>query len=78
MFGALASTPIINQPEVAIMGVHKIQKRPVVRGNEIVIRDMMYLTLSFDHRLIDGHTAVQFLRKVCERLEDPYELLLTV
>jgi 2-oxoglutarate dehydrogenase complex dihydrolipoamide succinyltransferase (E2) component len=78
MYGALASTPIINQPEVAIMGVHKIQKRPVVRDDQIVIRDMMYLTLSFDHRLIDGHTAVQFLRKVCERLEDPYELLLTV
>ena len=71
MFGALASTPVINQPEVAIMGIHKIQKRPVVRNNEIVIRDMMYLTVSFDHRLIDGHTAVQFLRKVCERLEDP-------
>jgi len=78
MFGALASTPVINQPEVAILGIHMIQKRPVVRNNEIVIRDMMYLTLSFDHRLIDGHTAVQFLRKVCERLEDPYELLLTV
>ena len=78
MFGALASTPIINQPDVAILGIHKIQKRPVVRGDQIVIRDMMYLTLSFDHRLIDGHTAVQFLRKVCERLEDPYELLLTV
>lgn len=78
MFGALASTPVINQPEVAIMGIHKIQKRPVVRNGEIVARDMMYLTLSFDHRLIDGHTAVQFLRKVCERLEDPYELLLTV
>ncbi|MEW5874246.1 MAG: dihydrolipoyllysine-residue succinyltransferase, partial [Candidatus Zixiibacteriota bacterium] len=76
MYGALASTPVINQPEVAILGIHKIQKRPVVRDNQIVIRDMMYLTVSFDHRLIDGHTAVQFLRKVCERLEDPYELLL--
>jgi 2-oxoglutarate dehydrogenase E2 component (dihydrolipoamide succinyltransferase) len=78
MYGALASTPVINQPEVAILGIHKIQKRPVVRDNEIVIRDMMYLTVSFDHRLIDGHIAVQFLRKVCERLEDPYELLLTI
>ena len=78
MFGALASTPVINQPEVAILGIHKIQKRPVVRNGEIVARDMMYLTISFDHRLIDGHTAVQFLRRVCERLEDPYELLLTV
>lgn len=78
MFGALASTPVINQPESAILGIHKIQKRPVVRDDQIVIRDMMYLTVSFDHRLIDGHTAVQFLRKVCERLEDPYELLLTI
>lgn len=78
MYGALASTPVINQPEVAILGIHKIQKRPVVRNDEIVARDMMYLTLSFDHRLVDGHTAVQFLRRICERLEDPYELLLTV
>lgn len=78
MYGALASTPVINQPEVAILGIHKIQKRPVVRNDEIVARDMMYLTLSFDHRLVDGHTAVQFLRRICERLEDPWELLLTV
>lgn len=78
MFGALASTPVINQPEVAILGMHMIQKRPVVRDDQIVIRDMMYLTISFDHRLIDGHTAVQFLRRVCERLEDPYEMLLTI
>jgi 2-oxoglutarate dehydrogenase E2 component (dihydrolipoamide succinyltransferase) len=78
MFGALASTPIINQPELAILGMHMIQKRPVVRDNQIVIRDMMYLTISFDHRIIDGHVAVQFLRRICERLENPYDLLLTV
>ena len=78
MFGALASTPIINQPELAILGMHMIQKRPVVRDNQIVIRDMMYLTISFDHRIIDGHVAVQFLRRVCERLENPYDLLMTV
>ncbi|MEW5702703.1 MAG: dihydrolipoyllysine-residue succinyltransferase [Candidatus Zixiibacteriota bacterium] len=78
MYGALASTPVINQPEVAILGMHKVQKRPVVRDGQIVIRDMMYVTLSFDHRLIDGHVAVQFLRRLCERLEDPYELLLTI
>ncbi|HUU44790.1 MAG TPA: dihydrolipoamide acetyltransferase family protein [Acidobacteriota bacterium] len=78
MFGAIASTPVINQPEVAIMGMHAIKKRPVVRDNEIVIRDMMNLTVSFDHRLIDGHIAVQFLRRVCERLEDPYELMMTL
>ncbi len=78
MYGALASTPVINQPEVAIIGMHMIQKRPVVRDGQIVARDMMYLTISFDHRLIDGHVAVQFLRNVCRRLENPYELLLTI
>lgn len=78
MFGALASTPIINQPELAIIGMHQIQKRPVVRNNQIVIRDMMYLTISFDHRIIDGHVAVQFLRRVCEWLENPYDALLTL
>ena len=78
MYGALASTPVINQPEVAIIGMHMIQKRPVVRDNDIVIRDMMYLTISFDHRLIDGHVAVKFLRNVCRRLENPYELMMTI
>ncbi|MBI5867929.1 MAG: 2-oxo acid dehydrogenase subunit E2 [candidate division Zixibacteria bacterium] len=78
MFGALASTPIINQPELAIIGMHQIQKRPVVRNDQIVIRDMMYLTISFDHRIIDGHVAVQFLRRVCEWLENPYDALLTL
>ena len=76
MFGALASTPIINQPQVAILGMHAIQKRPVVREHQIVARDMMYLTVSFDHRLIDGHTAVQFLREVCRNLEEPANMLL--
>jgi len=78
MFGALASTPVINQPELAILGMHMIQKRPVVRDDQIVIRDMMYLTISFDHRLIDGHTAVQFMRNICRRLENPYELMMTI
>lgn len=78
MYGALASTPVINQPEVAIIGMHMIQKRPVVRDDQIVIRDMMYLTISFDHRLIDGHIAVQFVRNVCRRLENPYELMMTI
>jgi len=76
MFGALASTPVINQPQVAILGIHAIQKRPVVRNDQIVARDMMYLTLSFDHRLIDGHTAVQFLREVCDNLGEPANMLL--
>ena len=78
MYGALASTPVINQPEVAILGMHMIQKRPVVRDDQIVIRDMMYLTVSFDHRLIDGHIAVQFMRNICRRLENPYELMMTI
>jgi 2-oxoglutarate dehydrogenase E2 component (dihydrolipoamide succinyltransferase) len=78
MYGALASTPVINQPEVAIIGMHMIQKRPVVRDDQIVIRDMMYLTISFDHRLIDGHIAVQFIRNICRRLENPYELMMTI
>ena len=77
MFGALASTPVINQPQVAILGIHAIQKRPVVRNDQIVARDMMYLGVSFDHRLIDGHTAVQFLREVCENLEEPAHMLLS-
>ncbi len=74
-YGALNSTPIISQPQVAILGIHAIQKRPVVRDNQIVIRDMMNMGLSFDHRLIDGHYAVQFLRTLIGYIEEP-ELLL--
>jgi pyruvate/2-oxoglutarate dehydrogenase complex dihydrolipoamide acyltransferase (E2) component len=76
MFGATASTPIISQPQVAILGVHLIQKKPVVHNDEVVIRDMMTFGLSFDHRLIDGHTAVQFLHQVIQYLEKPTSLLL--
>jgi 2-oxoglutarate dehydrogenase complex dihydrolipoamide succinyltransferase (E2) component len=75
-YGALNSTPIISQPQVAILGIHAIQKRPVVRDNQIVIRDMMNFGLSFDHRLIDGHYAVQFLRKLIGYIEEPELLLL--
>ena len=75
-YGALNSTPIISQPQVAILGIHAIQKRPVVRDNQIVIRDMMNMGLSFDHRLIDGHYAVQFLRKLIGYIEEPELLLL--
>ena len=78
MYGALASTPIINYPEVAIFGIHLIQKRPVVKDNQIVIRDMMTACLSFDHRLIDGHYAVQFLHRIKYLLEHPDEWLLDV
>ena len=76
MFGATASTPIINHPQVAILGVHLIQERAVVRDHRIVIRWMMTLVVSFDHRLVDGTPAVQFLHRVKELLEDPESWLL--
>ncbi len=76
MYGAIASTPIINQPQVAILGVHAIVKKPWVVNGEIVIRDISSFGLSFDHRLIDGHTAVHFLHRVHEYLADPKKLLM--
>jgi pyruvate dehydrogenase E2 component (dihydrolipoamide acetyltransferase) len=74
--GGLYATPIINYPEVAILGVNKIEKRPVFRNGEIVVRDMMYLGLSFDHRVIDGAEAVRFLNAVISVLQDPEALFL--
>ena len=65
----------MNYPEVAILGVHRITKRPVVRDGKIEIRDMMYLSLSFDHRVIDGAYAARFLNKVIETIQDPKKLL---
>jgi 2-oxoglutarate dehydrogenase E2 component (dihydrolipoamide succinyltransferase) len=76
VFGSLLSTPILNPPQSAILGMHKIEQRPVAIDGEVVIRPMMYLALSYDHRLIDGKTAVSFLVKVKELLEDPASLLL--
>ena len=76
VFGSLLSTPILNPPQSAILGMHAIQDRPVARGGEVVIRPMMYLALSYDHRLIDGADAVRFLVTVKESLEDPARLLL--
>jgi len=78
VYGSMMSTPILNPPQSAILGMHKIEKRPVVVDDQIVIRPMMYLALSYDHRLIDGSEAVTFLVKVKERLEDPSRLLLGV
>ena len=78
IFGSLLSTPIINPPQTAILGMHKIEDRPVVEKGQIVIRPMMYLALSYDHRLIDGKDSVQFLVSVKELLEDPARLLLNV
>lgn len=78
VFGSLLSTPILNMPQSAILGMHIIQKRPVVVDNAIVIRPMMYVALSYDHRLIDGREAVTFLRRVKTLIEDPRRLLLEV
>ncbi|MBB6051309.1 2-oxoglutarate dehydrogenase complex dihydrolipoyllysine-residue succinyltransferase [Armatimonas rosea] len=75
-FGSMLSTPILNYPQVGILGMHNIVKRPVVVGDEIVIRPIMYLALSYDHRIIDGSTAVRFLVKIKELIEDPETLLL--
>ncbi len=78
VFGSLLATPIINPPQTAILGMHKIEDRPVVVKGEIVIRPMMYIALSYDHRLIDGKESVQFLVSVKELLEDPSRLLLNI
>ena len=78
VFGSLLSTPILNPPGSAILGMHAIQKRPVVVDDEIVIRPMMYLALSYDHRIIDGREAVTFLKRIVECIEDPERLLLEV
>ena len=76
IFGSLLSTPILNPPQTGILGMHKIQERPVVQDGEIVIRPMMYLALSYDHRLIDGSDAVRFLVAIKGLLEDPARILL--
>ncbi|GAB4455764.1 MAG: 2-oxoglutarate dehydrogenase complex dihydrolipoyllysine-residue succinyltransferase [Anaerolineae bacterium] len=76
VFGSLLSTPILNPPQVGILGLHKIDKRPVVVGDEIVIRPMMYVALSYDHRIVDGREAVQFLVRIKELMEDPEAMLL--
>ena len=76
VFGSLMSTPILNPPQSGILGMHKVQDRPVVVNGQIVIRPMMYLALSYDHRIVDGREAVTFLVRVKESLEDPHRLLL--
>jgi 2-oxoglutarate dehydrogenase E2 component (dihydrolipoamide succinyltransferase) len=78
VFGSLLSTPIINPPQSAVLGLHKIQDRPVAEAGQVVIRPMMYMALSYDHRSIDGRDAVSFLASVKETLEDPARLLLDV
>ena len=78
VYGSLMSTPILNPPQSGILGMHKIQKRPVAIGDKVEIRPMMYLALSYDHRIIDGREAVSFLVRVKESIEDPRRLLLGV
>jgi 2-oxoglutarate dehydrogenase E2 component (dihydrolipoamide succinyltransferase) len=76
VFGSLMSTPILNMPQSGVLGMHKIQNRPVAIGDRVEVRPMMYLALSYDHRLVDGRDAVTFLVRVKENLEDPQRLLL--
>lgn len=76
VFGSMLSTPILNPPQVAILGLHKIQERPVAIGGQVVIRPVMYVALSYDHRIVDGREAVQFLVRIKELLEEPELLLL--
>jgi 2-oxoglutarate dehydrogenase E2 component (dihydrolipoamide succinyltransferase) len=78
VYGSLLSTPILNPPQSGILGMHKIEKRPVVVDDQIVIRPMMYLALSYDHRIVDGEGAVTFLVHVKEALEEPARLLLEI
>jgi 2-oxoglutarate dehydrogenase E2 component (dihydrolipoamide succinyltransferase) len=76
VFGSLLSTPILNPPQVGILGMHKIEERPVALNGEVVVRPMMYLALTYDHRVVDGREAVQFLVRIKELLENPERLLL--
>jgi 2-oxoglutarate dehydrogenase E2 component (dihydrolipoamide succinyltransferase) len=76
VYGSLMSTPILNAPQSGILGMHKIQERPMVVGGKIEARPMMYLALSYDHRIVDGREAVTFLVRVKECLEDPARLVL--
>jgi 2-oxoglutarate dehydrogenase E2 component (dihydrolipoamide succinyltransferase) len=76
VFGSLMSTPIINPPQSAVLGLHRIEERPVVVNGQVVVRPMMYLALSYDHRLIDGREAVTFLVALKNAIEDPTRLLI--
>ncbi len=78
IYGSLMSTPILNPPQSGILGMHKIQERPVAAGGKVEIRPMMYLALSYDHRIVDGKEAVSFLVRVKEGVEDPRRLLLDI
>ena len=78
VYGSLLSTPILNPPQSAILGMHKIERRPIAVGDKIVIRPMMYVALTYDHRIIDGREAVTFLVRIKECVEDPSRLLFDI
>jgi len=78
VFGSLNSMPILNVPQSAILGMHKIQKRPMAVGDKVEIRPMMYLALSYDHRIVDGREAVSFLVRMKDLIEDPQRIMLDV
>ncbi len=78
VYGSLLSTPIVNPPQSGILGLHAIQDRPVARAGQVVIRPMMYVALTYDHRIIDGREAVTFLKRIKETIEDPSRILLEV
>ncbi len=78
VYGSLLSTPILNPPQSGILGMHKIERRPVAAGDKIEIRPMMYVALSYDHRIVDGREAVGFLVRIKECVEDPSRLLFDI
>ena len=78
VYGSLLSTPIVNPPQSGVLGLHAIQDRPVAKDGQVVIRPMMYLALTYDHRLVDGREAVTFLRRIKEIMEEPARMLLEV
>ena len=78
VYGSLLSTPIVNPPQSGVLGMHGIFERPVARNGEVVIRPMMYVALTYDHRVVDGREAVSFLKRICEAVEDPSRMLMEI
>jgi len=78
VFGSLLSTPITNPPQTGILGMHAVQKRPIAVAGQVVVRRMMYLALTYDHRLVDGREAVLFLRRIKEAIETPARMLIEI
>jgi 2-oxoglutarate dehydrogenase E2 component (dihydrolipoamide succinyltransferase) len=78
IYGSMLSTPIVNPPQSGVLGLHAIEDRPVARNAEVVIRPMMYVALSYDHRIVDGREAVTFLKRIKDVIEDPARILLEV